>query len=132
MSLGYGGGCRKISEDADFVLDEYFSYNLSFEDRKKIFDGLILIKKSALLEPERREKFRRMPSGKRRKFVKIILREVPLYELIDSGDVQIENCSHAWSFLPNGIDRMAYRMCRKIFEYYQLEGTLPDKSSWFV
>ena len=45
MSLGYGGSCRKFSEDDDFVLYEYFSYNLSFEDRKKIFDGLILIKK---------------------------------------------------------------------------------------
>ena len=132
MSLGYGGSCRKFSEDDDFVLYEYFSYNLSFEDRKKIFDGLILIKKSALLEPERREKFRRMPSGKRHKFTKIILREVPLDELIDSDDVQIENCSHAWKFLPNGVDLIAYRMCKKIFEHYQLEGTLPDKSGWFV
>ena len=132
MSLGYGGGCIKVSEDDDFVLYEYFSYNLNFVDHEKIFDVLILIKKSVLLEPERREKFRRMPSGNRRKFTKIILREIPLHELIESGDVQIENCSHAFEFLPNGVDLIAYRMCKKIFEHYQLEGNLPDKSGWFV
>ena len=132
MSLGYGGGCRKVAEDENFVLYEYFSYNLSFDDREKIFDGLIMIKKSSLIEPERREKFRRMPSGRRKKFTKNILREVPLYELIESGDVQIENCSHAWKFLPNGVDIIAYRMCRKIFEEYQQGGTLPKKSGYFV
>lgn len=130
MTLGNFGGCIKISEDDSFVLYEYFSCNWFLGDYEKVFDGLILIKKSALIEPERREKFRRMPSGKRRKFIKFILREVPLYELIDSGDVQIENCSHAWKFLPNGVDIMAYRICIRIFEYYQLEGTLPEKSSW--
>ena len=132
MSLGYGGGCRKISEDADFILYEYFSYNLPFDDHEKIFDGLILIKKSVLLEPERREKFQRMPSGRRRKFTKIILREVDIDALIDSGDVQIENCSHAWKILPNGIDYIACCLCRKIFDDYQREGTLPNKCSCFV
>ena len=132
MSLGYGGGCRKISEDADFALYEYFSYNLNVGDCEKIFDGLIMLKKSALLEPERREKFQRMPNGKRRKFTKIILREVDISELIDSGDVEIENCSRAWSFLPNAIDYIACCLCRKIFAGYQREGTLPDKCSYNV
>ncbi len=132
MSLGYGGGCRKVAEDENFVLYEYFSYNLSFEDREKIFDGLIMIKKSSLIEPERREKFRRMPSGRRKKFTKIILQEVPFEELIDSGEVQIENCSHAWKFFPNGVDFIAKYLCVEIFRYYQREGTLPNKWGLFV
>lgn len=132
MSLGYGGSCRKISTDADFALYEYSSYNLNVDACEKIFDGLILIKKSALVESERREKFRRMPSGRRRKFTKIILRKVDISELIDSGDVEIENCSHAWHFLLNGIDRTACCLCRKIFDDYQREGTLPDKCGYFV
>ena len=44
MSLGYCGGCRKISEDETSALYEYFSCNLN-DDGEKIFDGLILIKK---------------------------------------------------------------------------------------
>ncbi len=132
MSLGYGGGCQKISEDDSLVLYEYFSYNLSFEDREKIFDGLILINKRSLLEPERREKFRRMPGGRRRSFTKIILRDVPIDELIESGDVQIENCSHAWKFLPCGVDFMAYRLCREIFLDYQRDGILIDRRGYFV
>ena len=129
MSRGHVGFCQKISEDDDFVLYEYFSYNLNFEDHEEIFDGLILIKKSALLEPERREKFRRMPSGKRRKFTKIILREVPLHELIDSGDVQIENCSHAWKFLTNGVDLIAYRMCKKFLNTINSKELCPTKAA---
>ena len=93
MSMGYGGRCRKISEDDEFVLYEYYSYNLNLDNDAKIFDGLILIKKRSLIEPERREKFRRMPSGRRHNFTKIIPRDVPVGDLLESGDVQIENCS---------------------------------------
>ena len=132
MSRGYGGICQKIAEDYTFVLYEYFSYNLNADDHEKIFDGVISIRKSALLEPEQREKFRKMPNGRRQKFIKTILREVPLYELIDSGDVQVENCSHAWEFLSNGVDFIAYRVCEKIFESYQREGILPDKCGCFM
>ena len=130
MSLGYCGGCRKISEDETFALYEYFSCDLS--DGEKIFDGLILIKKNSLVEPERREKFRRMPNGRRQSFTKIILRDVPIDELIASGDVQIENCSRAWKFLPNGVDYVAVTLCRKIFTAYQCEGALPNKCGWLV
>lgn len=132
MSLGYGGSCRKISEDNEFVLYEYSSYNLSFENHEKNFDGLIMIRKSSLLEPERREKIRRMPGGRRKKFIKIILCEVPFEKLIESGDVRIENCNCAWRFLANGVDFVARTLCLELFKGYQREGILPDKYSFFV
>ena len=131
MSVGYCGCCRKISEDEESVLYEYFSCDLN-DGGEKVFDGLILIKKNSLIEPERREKFRRMPNGRRQSFTKTILREVPIDELIASGNVQIENCSRAWIFLPNGVDYVAVTLCRKIFMVYQCEGTLPNKCDWLV
>ena len=133
MSLGNCGLCRKASEDDEVALYEYCSYKLSFDDaRKEIFDGLILIKKTSLLKPQRREKIRRMPRGRRRKFTKIIMREVDIGALIASGDVQIENCSQAWRILPIGIDYVSVCLCRKIFLDYQRAGTLPERCGWFV
>ena len=123
MSIGFGGHCHKIIEDDEFIIYEYFSYNWN-EPRsvndEKIFDGSITIRKNSLLEPEIHEKFRRMPNGRRRKFIKKVLVDVPLDELLAAGDIQIENSSFAWKILPNGVDLMAYRLCRKIFLHYQM------------
>ncbi len=97
MSIGYGGFCRKFVEDADFVIYEYFAYDLNeprFSNLEKIFDGFITIRKSILIEPTLREKFIRTASGRRRRFIKKILVDVPLKDLLNSGGVHIENCSH--------------------------------------
>ena len=129
MSMGYGGSCRKFVEDDEFIVYEYFSYNWSeprFSNRERIFDGFITIRKADLIEPELREKFRRLPSGRRKKFIKKILVDVPIDELLATGEIQIENCSHAWKFF-DGVDLMAYRLCREIFLHYQHEGNLPER-----
>ncbi|MBR4641730.1 MAG: hypothetical protein IKO74_03280 [Selenomonadaceae bacterium] len=132
MSMGYGSISRKFVEDDEFIIYEYYSYNWSeprFSNREKIFDGFITIRKNSLIEPELREKFRRMPGGRRKNFIKKILVDVPLDELLAAGDVQVENSSFAWKILPNGIDLMAYRLCKRIFLRYQDEGKLPERCS---
>ena len=135
MSMGYGSISRKFGEDDESVIYEYYSYNWSeprFSNREKIFDGFITIRKSSLIEPELREKFKRMPSGRRKKFIKKILIDVPIDELLAAGDVQVENSNFAWKILPNGIDLMAYRLCEQIFLRYQNEGYLPERCGYEV
>lgn len=133
MSLGFGGGCRKVAEDKDCVIYEYFSYDLNVSELdEKIFDGIILIDKSCLVEPEIRKKIRRMPNGKRKEFRKIIFRDFDIYDCIDSGKIQIENCSHTWKVLQNGVDFIACRLCNGIFKHYQETGALPQTHGYFV
>lgn len=135
MSIGHGGSCRKFVEDDEFIIYEYFSYDWNdprFRNDEKIFDGYITIRKSSLIEPELREKFRKMPSGRRKKFIKKILVDVPIDELLAAGDIQIENSNFAWKILPDGVDIMAYRLSREIFLHYQREGCLPEKCGCHV
>ena len=99
MSMGIGGCCRKFIEDDDFVICEYFSYDLN--------------------EPSR--------ANEEKIFV-----DVPIDELLASSDIQIENSSFAWRFLPNGVDIMAYRLCRKIFICYQREGTFSENEGCHI
>ena len=135
MSIGYGAVCRKFIEDDEFIIYEYFCYDWSnprFSNREKIFDGFITIKKVALIEPELRQKFKRMPSGRRKSFVKKIFVDVPIDELLLSGDVQIENCSHTWKTFYEGTDFMACRLCKEIFLCYQREGYLPENYGYHV
>ena len=130
MSMGYGAHAKKFIEDNEFIIYEYFSYNWSnprSSNREEIFDGFITIRKSSLTEPELHEKFCRMPSGRREKFIKKIIVDAPLDELLDSGDIQIENSSFAWRISSIDIDIMAYRLCIKIFRHYQSEGILPER-----
>ncbi|MBQ7722978.1 MAG: hypothetical protein IJT57_01520 [Selenomonadaceae bacterium] len=135
MSIGYGGSCRKFVEDDEFIIYEYFCYDWNeprFSNHEKIFDGFITIRKAALIEPELREKFQKLPSGRRKKFIKKILVDVLIDELLTTGDVQIENCSRTWKILSDGADFMACRLCREIFLHYQREGKLPELYGYHV
>lgn len=129
MSIGIGGLCRKVAEDATTVLYEYYSYNLNEEHLRnpdKIADGSIFIRKSCLVEPEIHSKTKRMPNGKKKLVEKRIAVEVNLSDRLLSGDVEIKNCSHVWRVNSDGIDEMALRICRSLFEEYQKSGSLPD------
>ncbi|MBR5913496.1 MAG: hypothetical protein IKZ58_03970 [Selenomonadaceae bacterium] len=135
MSLGYGGFCRKFVEDDSFVIYEYFSYNFNeerFYNDEKIFDGFITIRKSSLIEPILHEKIKKLPNGRRKKFTKKILVDFSVDELLNAGNIEIKNCSHTWKTLPNGLDFISYKLCRKIFLYYQNNGKLPEKLGWDV
>ncbi|MBQ9487301.1 MAG: hypothetical protein IJU91_05830 [Selenomonadaceae bacterium] len=135
MSMGYGGLCKKFVEDEEFVVYEYFAYNLNIhysnlkEPDEKQFDGFITIRKNSLIEPDFRDKTRKMPNGRRKTLTKKIFKEVELLDLLNVGAVHIENCSNAWRILPIGFDFIACRLCRRIFFEYQQNGSLPEKIS---
>lgn len=135
MSMGYGGLCKKFVEDEEFVIYEYFSYNLNIrysnlkKPDEKIFDGFITIRKNSLVEPDFRDKTRKMPNGRRKTVKKKIFKEVEIFDLLNVGAVHIENCSNAWGILPIGFDFIACRLCREIFFRYQQNGSLPEKIS---
>ena len=61
MSIGYGGGCRKYGESAEFVIYEYYAYDWNTEgcdNPNRIYDGIIKIEKSAFIEPEIHQKIK--------------------------------------------------------------------------
>lgn len=125
MSLGIGGSCRKVLEDDVSVIYEYYSYNLN-KNKDRKYDGLILIMKECLIEPEIHERVRKRPSGKKHLVTKRIPRDIPLLELITSGAVQIENCSGTWKKSEGGVDISAIRLCRGLMTEYQETGVLPE------
>ena len=125
MSLGIGGSCRKVLEDDVSVIYEYCAYNLNINKDCK-YDGLILIMKEHLIEPENHERVRKRPSGKKHLVTKRIPRDIPLLELITSGAVQIENCSGTWKKSEGGVDISAIRLCRGLMTEYQETGVLPE------
>lgn len=136
MSIGCGGVCKKFIEDDEFVIYEYFSYNLNnidFRNDEKIFDGFITIRKDFLIEPELKEKFAKIKNikkSKRKNFKKVDVEKIihTVYELIEDKKIEIENCSNAWKIDEYGIDFICYSICIKIFIDYQNEGFLPEKS----
>lgn len=59
MSRGFGGSARMVMQDDSSVIYEYAPYNLNEEQYRNadhIYDGVITISKSALVEPEIHEK----------------------------------------------------------------------------
>lgn len=129
MSLCYGGFCQKFVEDEEFVIYEYFSYNLRenhFLFDEKIFDGFITIKKNFLIEPELKVN-RKKSKKKFSKKIDVIQIIHTVYELIENGEIEIENCSDTWKTDDNGIDVICYQLCIKIFIDYQNAGSLPEK-----
>ncbi len=125
MSLGIGGAARKFIEDNDSVIYEYYSYDLDNPQTQNIFDGIIFINKSCLMEPE----FSRLSKKKRKNFKPS---KIPLDEFLKSGEVQIENCRYAFKFLPDGTDLIAYNLCWQLLVIQQIKGELPPQHSCYI
>jgi len=130
MSIGCGGVCKKFVEDDEFVIYEYFSYdlkNIDFRNDEKIFDGFITIGKNFLIEPELKENRKK---SKRKISKKIDVGKIihAVYELIENKKIEIENCSNTFRTDENGADAICYQLCIKIFIDYQNDGNLPEKS----
>ena len=135
MSMGYGGSCRKISEDSECAIYEYYAYNLSEDQSRnsdRIYDGIILIQKSCMVEPIIRTKLKRMPDSHKKTIEKRIPVEIDLSVLLDTKQIEITNSSFAWHFIPKNVDIIAVRLCRKIFREYQENGKLPDACGYHV
>ena len=64
----------------------------------KVYDGVITICKDALLEPEMREKLKRMPNGRKRMITKRIVRPVDYEALLASGKIKAENSRFVMRF----------------------------------
>ena len=131
MSIGYGGGARIALQDENTVIYEYSPYNLnklSCTNEEQIYDGLITINKSVLIEPEIYEKKKKSPEGKRVSIVKRIRREVDYDFLLSRNEVYIENSSYCWQFVGVGknIGMIAMRIVFYIFDEYQNKGELPE------
>lgn len=135
MSRGIGGNCRIVEEDEYTVIYEYGGYNLNkpeYRNPDYVFDGLITIDKTALVEPEIHTKIKRTQGGKKKLVTKRVPREVQYMELIESGEIEIENCSNCWKTFPTGKDMIAYYLIFRIFDKYQKDGHLPSTVSYNV
>ena len=135
MSRGIGGNCRIVEEDEHTVIYEYGGYNLNkpeYRNADYIFDGIITIEKSALVEPEIHTKIKRTQGGQKKLVTKRVPREVPYMELIESGKIGIQNCSNCWRTFSLGKDMIAYYLLFRIFDKYQEDGFLPSTVSYNV
>lgn len=135
MSRGIGGNCRVVEEDEYTVIYEYGGYNLNkpeYRNPDRICDGLITIEKSALVEPEIHIKIKRTQGGQKKLVTKRVPREVPYMELIESGKIEIQNCSNCWQTFSSGKDIIAYYLIFRIFDKYQEDGGLPSTVSYDV
>ena len=133
MSLGYGGAARLVLQDDETVIYEYFADNLNhpkYCNKNRIYDGIITISKSALVEPEIHRKVKRMPSGRKKLIEKRVPVEVNWSELYYSDLIQVQNSSYCWRILDNGWGVAALHIIWKIFDEYQETGTLPEITGW--
>ena len=130
MSRGFGGEARLIMQDMDTAIYEYYAYNLNeegYENRKQIFDGLITIAKSSLVEANICEKLKKQPNGKKKVVVRRIKQEVDYSARISTKQISVGNSKFCWNILDNGIGQIAMRIIFMIFDSYQNDGTLPER-----
>lgn len=135
MSMGYGGWCQFIEDDGKSILYQYGAYNLNepkFRNKERLQDGMIFIQKKALVEPEIRKKWKRIPQGRKKEVIKRLAVPVPYEELYGQGLIQIQDCSHCWRTSIGGKDFMAWHLVNKVFSHYQEHGTLPEVASYDV
>ena len=99
MSRGYGARAKLIASDMSGLLYSYSCYDINqqgWESVRDMEDGEIWIARDALVEPERHEKLKKMPSGKKRIITKRVPRPVSLGELMEAERIQVENASGTW------------------------------------
>ena len=128
MSLGYCGKAILEMADENELWFLYYSYNLNLENYKEHigkYDGEIIIKRSAFVEPDIYMKRIRRPSGRIKFEKRIRKKEVNIQKLIENGDVKIVNSSGTWNFI-EGNDVMAICLARQIFVKYQEERDIPE------
>ena len=136
MSLGYMGLCRKAAEDDEMAIYTYARENWN-DDRSQsgdalLQDGVIVIYKRCLENPEIHTHIRRRPSGRKYTEVKRITHVPSLGEHLKSGGVVIEReCKNAFR-KPSyaSVDYIAWQLLHRIFKAYQETGELPEKEQF--
>lgn len=130
MSMGYGGSARLVLQDEKTAIYVYSPYNLNevdYRNSERIYDGLIMISKDGLIEPEIHEKIKRMPSGRKRLIVKRIRQDVNYSDLLLTEKIIIENSRYCWRFVgvEENVGMIAMKIIFYIFNQYQDDGVLP-------
>lgn len=132
MSMGFGGSARIALQDKNMVVYEYSPYNLNepgYRNSDRIYDGLIIISKDALVEPEIHENLKRMPGRRKKLIVKRIRRDVDYATLFEAGKITVENSQYCWRFTDNGSGIIAMKIIFYIFDHYQDKGSIPETVS---
>lgn len=135
MSKGIGGVARMIMQDECSVVYEYAPYNLNEEQYKnpdKVYDGVITISKSALVEPEIHERSKKRAGGRKQPIVKRIPRDVDYAACFKSGLITVENSRFCWHILPGSVGEIAMHLLFKLFRDYQENGELPERVGYDV
>ena len=137
MSWGYTGLCRKALEDDEMVLYTYAGENWNDNGSSKsgdslLQDGLIVIYKRCLEEPELHTRNRRMPGGKKVPITKRITHVPSIEKHVASRDIIVEKeCKNAFRRPAHApIDHIAYQLLVHTFERYQKDGILPEEESF--
>ena len=132
MSVGYGGYCVKYGENAEYVLYEYYAFDLNvpgFHNDKRQMDGLIKIDKTTFIEPEIHTRIKRRPGHRKRTIVKRVERPVPYDEYLKSGRIELINSSYCSVISPDGYGRVGLILIYQIYSEYQMNGEIPHRVS---
>lgn len=135
MSRGFGGWCYIADQDENTVIYQYGSYNWNepqYRNETHLADGMLVMDKNSLVEPDIHEKIKRFPNGKKKLIVKRIVVNVPYSELYENGKIEIQNCSNCWRTLYNNKDFVAWHLIMIVFRKYQEDGHLPERVSYAV
>ena len=135
MSIGIGGRARLVSQDNITAIYEYAPYNLNENGYRNIdieYDGVIIISKESLVEPEIHEKTRKSPSGKKKLVIKRIQRDVDYTKRLEQKQIIVENSKYCWHILDNGVGKIAMHIIFEIYRLYQDTGLLPETISYHV
>lgn len=135
MSRGFGGWAYIADQDENTAIYQYGAYNLNepqYKNETHLADGMFIIDKNSLIEPDIHEKIKRFPNGKKKLIVKRIVVDVPYSDLYENGKIQIQNCSNYWKTISDDKDFIAWHLIWKIFRKYQEDGHLPERISYDV
>lgn len=137
MSLGYEGVCKLVDQDNEIAIYAYSgaNYNENCDEQKTHrldYDGVIMIHKRCLEEPEIHTSIKRRPSGRKYESVKRITHVPRIGDHIRCGDIVIEKeCRNAFRRGNSSEkDYIALAILIKIFEFYQKNGHLPEKEGF--
>jgi hypothetical protein len=131
MSLGYEGVCKLVDQDNELAIYAYSGAdwaNPAHRNHIRDYDGIILIYKQCLEEPEIHTRMQRRSSGRKYESIKIITHIPDINKHIMDGNIIIDReCKNAIRRGSGSIvDYIAHKLLLKIFVYYQEKGVLPE------
>lgn len=139
MSLGYLGRCHLELADGETYIYSYTgeNWNLPKDEAKSLeaIEGSFTIRASALEEPEVHTKRVRKPNGRKVVEEKVITHIPDLMGHVNDGGIVVdalcgvdekERSEGTACVLPRIIRQLLYRL----YETYQLEGSLPESASF--